>query len=83
MICPIYDQSAKPQAKAHGSACGSPICNPSGDCEGHYKNCTVPSFIWQKLMRVYYSGCFYDSELFATEAECQAECDRLNKGGSV
>ncbi|HQM01158.1 MAG TPA: YopX family protein [Ruminococcus flavefaciens] len=50
MICPIYDQSAKPQAKAHGCACGSPICNPSGDCEGHYKNCTVPSFIWQKLI---------------------------------
>ena len=31
-------------------------------------------------LRGYYEGCFYDSELFATEAECQAECDRLNKG---
>lgn len=29
-------------------------------------------------LRGYYSGCFYDNELFATEAECQAECDRLN-----
>lgn len=27
----------------------------------------------------HYGRCFYDSELFATEAECQAECDRLNK----
>jgi len=26
----------------------------------------------------YYGRCFYDNELFATEAECQAECDRLN-----
>jgi hypothetical protein len=29
-------------------------------------------------LRGYYGGCFYDNELFATEAECQAECDRLN-----
>lgn len=26
---------------------------------------------------------YSDSELFATKEECQAECDRLNKGGSV
>ena len=30
-------------------------------------------------LRGYYSGCFLDSELFATKAECQAECDRLNE----
>jgi len=30
-------------------------------------------------LRGYYSGCFYDNELFATEDEAEAECDRLNK----
>jgi hypothetical protein len=27
----------------------------------------------------YYEGCFYDSELFATEDEAEAECIRLNE----
>lgn len=30
-------------------------------------------------LRGYYSGCFYDSELFATEDEAEAECIRLNE----
>jgi len=29
-------------------------------------------------LRGYYGGCFYDSDLFATEDEAEAECIRLN-----
>lgn len=30
-------------------------------------------------LRGYNAGCFYDTKLFSTEAECHAECVRLNE----
>lgn len=51
MNCPLYDIHATSQQKAHGCACGSPVCNPSGDCGGHLSqgNCTVPAIVWKTI----------------------------------
>lgn len=50
-LCPLYNNDASGQEKAHGSACGSPVCNPNSDCCGSITNsaCTVPAFVWKKI----------------------------------
>jgi len=52
MICPLFDLTATAQQKAHGCACGSPVCPPSNDCRGSLTggNCTVPAFVWRILV---------------------------------
>ena len=52
MRCPLYNAMATTQQKAHGCACESPVCGPSGDCAGSVtsRECSVPAFVWRILV---------------------------------
>lgn len=61
MICPLYD---KDKPAAHGLRCSSPVCQPFCDCAGSITNkqCTVPAFLWRKLVEPGLKGLIWTPE---------------------